>query len=187
MKRSIPACLVLFAVAVLATTIVALSYQHWTELKGTDSAGAAVRNIGLVGGGLIAIVLALWRSAIAQRQVEVAEQDSLDGQFQKAAEMLGHEDLFVRLGGVTTLYFLGCNHLNRFGYQVCAILNKFSLLRRMDRDESHQVHSQRARPGGTGTLDYRGPPYGGEAFNAFWDLQEKLSELNRKPYSAGTW
>lgn len=187
MKRSIPACLVMLALAVLSTATIALSYQYWTELKGDDSAGAAIRNIGLVCGGLIAIVLTFWRSAIAQRQVEVAEQDSLDGQFQKAAEMLGHEDLFVRLGGVTTLYFLGCNHLNRYGNQVCAILDKFSSLRQMDRDESHQVLIQRSQPRGTGTLEYSGPPDGGEAFNALWDLRRALRGLDQKPYSIRTW
>ena len=180
MKRSVPAGLVLFVVAVSAVAMVGLSYQYWGELKGDDSAGAAVRNIGLVGGGLIAMMLALWRSTIAQRQVEVAEQDSLDGQFQKAAGMLGHEDLFVRLGGVLALYYLGSNHLDRYGYQVCAILDNYSTLRHPARDESdQQTHIERVGPRGIGTHKYSGPVDGGAAFNAFWDLQEKLHQLHR--------
>ena len=91
MKGSVSAGFVLCAVGVFAVATIGVSYFFWDELRGADSAGAAIRNIGLVGGSFIAIGLALWCSHVAQRQVEVAEQDSLDGQFQKAAEMLGHE------------------------------------------------------------------------------------------------
>ena len=179
MKQSIPASLVLSAVVVSAGVTIWLSYQYWDVLKGADSAGATIRNIGLVSGSLIAIGLALWRSNTAQRQVEVAEQDSPDGQFQKAAGMLGHEDVFVRLGGVITLYYLGRNHLNRYGYQVCAILKEFSSLKRTATyDSNHRVHIQRVRLGGKGTLEYKGPPDGGEAFNAFWGIQAELSQRN---------
>ena len=113
MKPVVSAGMVAIAVVALCTAIVVLSVLYWCELKGTDSAGATLRNIGVVGGGLIAIVLALWHSSIARRQVDDSERDSLDAQFQKAAGMLGHNDLFMRIGGIVTLYHLGCNHLNR--------------------------------------------------------------------------
>ena len=170
--------MVMTTVAVMAAAIISLSYLYWNELKGPDSAGATVRNIGLVGGGLIAIVLALWRSAIAQRQAEVAEQDSLDGQFQKAASMLGHEDLFVRIGGVTVLYYLGCNHLDRYGFQVCTILDKFSTLRQTYHDEKYQVSIEQVIFGGK-IRKYKGPHDGGQAFESFWDLQKMLSQHSK--------
>ena len=180
MKRSISPTLVSSVVTISVVAIIGLSYLFWDELKGTDSAGAAIRNIGLVGGSIIAIALALWRSSIAQRQVEVAEQDSLDGQFQKAAAMLGHEDEFVRLGGVITLNYLGRNHLDRYGFQVCAVLDQFSLLKRNQTVASNrQTGIERVRPGRKGTLKYKGPPDGAQAFNAFWDLQEQLSQYQR--------
>ena len=170
--------MVMTTVAVMAAAIISLSYLYWNELKGPDSAGATVRNIGLVGGGLIAIVLALWRSAIAQRQAEVAEQDSLDGQFQKAASMLGHEDLFVRIGGVTVLYYLGCNHLDRYGFQVCTILGEFRDLKQTYHDEKFQVSIERVIFGGK-IVKYRGPHDGGQAFEAFWDLQMRLNQHSK--------
>ena len=181
MKGSVSAGFVVFAVGVFVVATIGVSYFLWDELRGDDSAGAAIRNIGLVAGSFVAIGLALWRSHVAQRQVEVAEQDSLDGQFQKAAGMLGHEDVFVRLGGVITLYYLGRNHLDRYGYQVCAILNDFSLLKRGHKnDGAHQIRIDRVRPGGKGTLKYVGPQDGGQAFQSFWDLQEELSRLERE-------
>ena len=170
--------MVMTTVTVMAAAIISLSYLYWNVLKGPDSAGATVRNIGLVGGGLIAIVLALWRSAIAQRQAEVAEQDSLDGQFQKAASMLGHEDLFVRIGGVSVLHYLGRNHLDRYGFQVCTILEKFSFLRETDRDEKHKVLIERVIFGGK-IVKYEGPHDGGQAFEASWGLQERLNQRSK--------
>ena len=176
MTRLNPTALVTIIVFFLTVAIFVLSFHYWDELRGADSAGAAVRNIGLVGGGLIAIVLALWRSVISQRQAEVADRDSLDGQFQKAASMLGHDDLFVRIGGVSVLYWLGRNHLTRYGFQVCEILDTFSSLKRNDLGGEHNIAISRRRPGGSGTLEYEGPTDGGHAFRAFLDLQEQLTK-----------
>lgn len=179
MRRLNPTVLVMIIVILLIVASFALSFHYWDELRGTDSAGAAVRNIGLVVGGLIAIVFALWRSAISQMQAEVAERDSLDGQFQKAASMLGHDDLFVRIGGVSALYYLGRNHLIRYGFQVCEILDTFSRVRRHDHEEKSRINIQRSIYSGVGTKKYEGPIDGGNAFDAFWDLQEQLSEQSR--------
>ncbi|MCY4600141.1 MAG: hypothetical protein OXF27_09510 [Acidobacteria bacterium] len=180
MKGSVSGGFVLSAVCVFAAGTTLGSYHYWDVLRGEDSAGAAIRNIGLVAGSIVAIGLALWRSHVGQRQVEVAEQDSLDGQFQKAAEMLGHGDVFVRLGGVITLYYLGKNHLDRYGYQVCAILDQFSLLKRgSGAEQGPWITIERVKPGGKGTLKYKGPADGGQAFEAFWDLQEAMGGSRR--------
>ncbi|MCE2422133.1 MAG: hypothetical protein J4G03_02250, partial [Gemmatimonadetes bacterium] len=59
----------------------------------------AVRNLGLVVAGMIAIPLAVWRAVVAQRQAETARRSLLNERDQKAAEMLGSALLSVRLGG----------------------------------------------------------------------------------------
>ena len=178
MQRSVHAISVTLVIAVSAVLVGALSYHYWDALKGMDSASATIRNIGLVGGGLVAIGLALWRSAIAQRQVQVAEEDSLDNQFQKAAEMLGHQDLYVRLGGVISLYHLGSKHLDRYGYQVCNILDKFSSLRRSTKEDGDNHVT--ITVSGVGGPPYQGPPDGGEAYTKFWELQKEIGQFKEK-------
>lgn len=82
----------------------------WSWLAGPgdtrESNSAIIRNVGLVLAGLIALPLATWRSWVAWRQAEVAHQSLLNERYQKAAEMLGNENLSVRLGGVYALQAL---------------------------------------------------------------------------------
>ena len=95
-----------------------LSWCYWESLHGTgDSVSTTVRNLGLVIGGVIAVLLAIWRSLVATRQADtaqhqtaIAQQGLLNERYQKAAEMLGNENLFVRLGGVYALQALIAEH-----------------------------------------------------------------------------
>ena len=70
----------------------------------------AVRNLGLVVAGMIAIPLAVWRTVVAQRQAETARRSLLNERDQKAAEMLGSALLSVRLGGIYALQTLAAEH-----------------------------------------------------------------------------
>ena len=70
----------------------------------------AVRNLGLVVAGMIAIPLAVWRAVVAQRQAETARRSLLNERDQKAAEMLGSALLSVRLGGIYALQTLAAEH-----------------------------------------------------------------------------
>ena len=59
-------------VGVISLGIV-LSVAYWDWLQGgTD----AVRTVALVVGGIVTIMLALWRSMVAERQAKVAERQS---------------------------------------------------------------------------------------------------------------
>ena len=71
------------------------------ESQSFESNGTTIRNIALVIGGAIALVFAVWRSGIAQRQSDIAQQGLLNERYQKGAEMLGSEVLSVRLAGFT--------------------------------------------------------------------------------------
>ena len=75
----------------------------WDWLRGSESNGATIRNIGLVLAGLVALPLAIWRGLVAQRQANAAEEVLKNDRYQTGAEMLGHATLAVRLGGVYAL------------------------------------------------------------------------------------
>ena len=88
-----------------------LSWRYWEELHGNqDSLSTTIRNLGLVVGGIEAILLAAWRSFVAQRQAvaaqrqaDTSQQGLLNEHYQRGAEMLGSEVLPVRLGGIYDL------------------------------------------------------------------------------------
>ena len=78
----------------------ALSWLFWEDLR-----GGQVRNAALVIGGATALLLAVWRSRVAERQAKAAQsqvkasQQSLSNErYQKGAEMLGSDVRSVRLG-----------------------------------------------------------------------------------------
>ena len=70
----------------------------------------ALRNLGLVAAGAIAVPLAIWRALVAERQAETARRSLLNERDQKAAEMLGSKLLSVRLGGIYALQTLAAEH-----------------------------------------------------------------------------
>ena len=59
-----------------------LSTDIWDWLRdgpdGVESGSTTVRNLGLVVAGLIALPLAIWRSLVAQRQADTAQQSLLN-------------------------------------------------------------------------------------------------------------
>lgn len=56
-----------------------------------DPTGAAIRNIGLVLAAIFGAPLLVWRSIVAQKQVNVAEQGQITDRINKAVEGLGSE------------------------------------------------------------------------------------------------
>ena len=113
-------------VVVIVVVGVILSWCFWEDLRGKEeSLSTTIRNLGLVEGGIIAIVLAVWRSIVAQRQADAAlqqaetglrqadtsEQGLLNDRYQKGAEMLGNYVLSVRLGGIYALQQFGCRNI----------------------------------------------------------------------------
>ena len=105
-----------------------------------------IRNAGIVIAGIFALVFALWRGSVAerqaaasqrqaetaerqaetalrqtetaQRQVETAQQGLLNERYQKGAEMLGSEVLSVRLGGIYALQRLAEDHPEQYHVQI---------------------------------------------------------------------
>ena len=105
---------------------VTLAWENWEVLHSEqDSVSTTVRNLGLVIGGVIAILLAVWRSIVAERQAETAQQSLMNERYQKGAEMLGNEALAVRLGGIYALERLAVDHPEQYHLQVMELFCGF--------------------------------------------------------------
>ena len=123
-------------VAVLAVGVF-LSWRFWDELRGDqDSLSTTIRNLGLVIGGVIAILLAIWRSTVSQRQADTAQQSLLNERYERRAEMLGSDVLSVRLGGIYALQRFAQEHPKEYHVQVLGLLCAF--VRHPKEDEGYQ-------------------------------------------------
>ena len=98
----------------------------WNDLRGDEeSLSATVRNIGLVIGGVVAILLAVWRSVVGSRQADTAERGLLNERYQKGADMLGNHVLSVRLGGIYALQQLADEYPQQYHVQVMRLFCAF--------------------------------------------------------------
>ena len=108
--------------AVLAIGVL-LSWSYWDALA--ESLSTTIRNVGLVIGGIIAIVLAVWRSIVAERQADTAQQSLLNERYERGAEMLGSDVLSVRLGGIYALQRLAHEHPKEYHLQIMRLMCAF--------------------------------------------------------------
>ena len=114
-------------IAVVLAIGVYLSWRFWDDLQdGPESLSTTIRNLGLVIGGVIAILLAVWRSVVGSSQADTAQRDLLNERYQKGAEMLGSNVLSVRLGGVYALQRLAEEHPDQYHIQTMKLLCAFA-------------------------------------------------------------
>ena len=110
-----------------------LSWVFWDCLHDDrESVSSTVRNLGLVIGAVVAALLAVWRSRVAERQasaahhqVEVSQQELLNERYQRGAEMLGSAVLAVRLRGIYALQSLADEHPKEYHIQIMRLLCAF--------------------------------------------------------------
>ena len=118
-----------FWVIVLVGSIVflgvCLSFEHWEWLNQKEDPSATIRNIGLVIAAPVALVLAVWRSVVAEEQVDTTRRTLREGSFQKAADMLGSDLLSVRLGGIYGLSRLARDYPKEYHISVVDLLAAF--------------------------------------------------------------
>ena len=114
--------------------------------KTVESAGTTLRNVGLIIGGIVAVILAMWRSLVAERQAyaalqqteatflqaETAERQSttalrsfLNERYEQGARNLGSYDPTVRLDGIDVLERLGREHPPEYHVAVMKRLSLF--------------------------------------------------------------
>ena len=134
----------------------------WKWLSGDESGSTTIRNLGLVIGGVIAIMLALWRSIVAhrqaltaqsqaetaqsqaetaQRQAQTAQRGLMNERYQKGAEMLGNNLLAVRLGGIYALQRLAEEDPEQYHVQIMRLLCAF--VRHPTKDEERVDEKQK--------------------------------------------
>ena len=106
-----------------------------------ESVSSTLRNIGLIVGGIVAVLLAMWRSLVAERQAsaaqaqasaaqtqaDIAQQSLLNERYERGVEMLGSPTLPVRLGGILALRRLAEEHPEQYHVQVMQQLCSFVL------------------------------------------------------------
>ena len=117
------------SVLVVLAVTVWLSIEYWDWLRPKAD---TIRVIALVAGGVIAAMLALWRSLIAERQanaaqgqLKIAQLSLLNERYQKGAEMLGSGILAVRLGGIYALRRLAEEHPQEYHIQIMSLFCAF--------------------------------------------------------------
>ena len=104
-----------------------INYWDWLRATpvGRESNFTTIRDFVLLAGGISAIGLAAWRSRVAERQANTAQQSLLHDRYQRGAEMLGSDVLAVRLGGVYALQRLAEEHPPQYHVQIMTLFCAF--------------------------------------------------------------
>ena len=148
--------LLLLAAAVAPGVWSLINFWDWLQTgpDGPESGSTTVRNLGLVIGGVAAILLAVWRSRVAERQadaahrqVEAAQQSLLNERYQQGAEMLGSDVLTVRLGGIYALQRLAEEHPEQYHIQIMRLFCAFARHPTRDESEPAEEDSSTSEPG----------------------------------------
>ena len=105
---------------------VGVSFCFWDCLsRGEPSVSATIRNLVLIWGAPLATGLAVWRSIVAQWQVEAAQAGLLSARYQRAVEMLGHELVSIRRGGIKALANLAIEYPDEYKREVEGLLHLY--------------------------------------------------------------
>ena len=110
-----------------------LIVAYWGWLADGQAGSTAVRNVGLVIGGVIALGIAVWRAQVADRQADTARRSLLHERYQRGAELLRSAALSGRLVGIDALRVLAEERPNEYHIQIMRLLCVF--VRRPTRDE----------------------------------------------------
>ena len=115
----------------------------WLQTAGSglhESNSTTFRNMGLLIGAILAGVLAIWRSSVAERQANATHRQAIVAQtqantaqeslrhdrYQRGAEMLGSELLPVRLAGISALRRLAADYPEEYHLQIMELFCAFA-------------------------------------------------------------
>ena len=129
-----------FVVSVVGLLLLCMGWD-WLRSETQESRGTTIRNAFLIIGGLVAVLLAIWRSRVSERQTQIAndqaetarkqadtaQQSLLNERYQRGAEMLGSDVLAVRLGGIYSLENLAKEYPEQYHVPVMEQLCSFVL------------------------------------------------------------
>ena len=114
---------------------VGVSFCFWDDLhEQGHPPSATIRNLVLIWGAPLATVLAVWRSIVAQRQVEIAQGGLLSNRYQRAVEMLGHDFVSIRIGGIYALRDIALEHPDEYKRAVGQLLFAYTHEPKTDSD-----------------------------------------------------
>lgn len=91
-----------------------------------DKRTDVVRTLGLVIGGGLALVVAVWRGKTAQSEADRGERDLLNRQFDNSLSLLSRQDVVDRLSGIHRLGQLAEQHPSLFRDDVVRVLCAFA-------------------------------------------------------------
>ena len=131
---------------IVTVPIVLMTVYFWDWLSGNDSGSTTVRNVGLVLGGFYALLVAIWRSLVAQHQSEAAEsqanvarQSLLNERYQYGARMLGDDLLSVRLGGIYALQGLADEVPETYHVPIMRLFCAFARTPQLDEEVKNEM------------------------------------------------
>ena len=142
-----------WAVLVIVVSLISIPY-YWDWLSAEESNSSTIRNIFLAAAALIALPLAIWRSTVAGRQADTAQQQSgiaqrglLNERYQKGAEMLGSRVPSVRLGGIYALTRLAREYSGDYHTQIMRLFCAFvrNPTAELNRDGSEEGNARPVR------------------------------------------
>ena len=123
------------AILVIVGACLAVSNWDWLREQPTMavSNGENARNVGFLIAGVLALVFAVWRAIVAERQANAsraqaatAQEGQLNDQYQRGAEMLGSDVLAVRLGGIYALQRLAEENTSLYHIQIMRLFCAFA-------------------------------------------------------------
>ena len=90
-----------------------------------ESNSAILRNLVLIIAPVVALLLALWRLSIADRQSKIAQQHLHNDKFQKGLDLLDNPSLTIRMGGITGLQNLSLESMENHHLQIMRLFSHF--------------------------------------------------------------
>ena len=128
----------LIAVA-LAVTVVFWDWPH-TGLEDRNERVDVVRTLGLIVGGGLALVVAVWRGKTAQSEANIGELDLLNRRYDHGRELLTSNEVVERLDGIRILGAVAQEDPSRFRNDVVHTLCAFARhLTNVDDSESEPL------------------------------------------------
>ncbi len=137
-----------------------LAWRFWDKIgSDAESFSTTLRNVAFVIGGVAAILLAVWRSRVserqadtAQHQAEIAQHGLLNERYQRGTEMLGSDALSARLGGIYALQQLAGDYPEQYHLRVIRLFCGFVRLPTRDRGIDFRPERNVAQDEGPQTL-----------------------------------
>ena len=126
-----------FAAAIVWVLIVLIGgaiivIEYWVWMGGGESGSAVLRNLALAATAIIGLPIAIWRSRVAERQADSAQEQAensrrglLGERFQRSSEMLGSDEVWVCAAGIAGLNRLAQDHPTDYHIQVMELLCTF--------------------------------------------------------------